>query len=363
MSSTERTGLWSTLRERGIVNGEPPPPGEARTPWFVRALAAIGGWIGALFLLGFVGTAFSFLFKNGTGAFVVGALVCAGAIAILRAAPRNDFVRQFGFAVSLAGQALLCFGTSELFGNSTRALGLYLALQQLLLFVLVPDFTHRVWTSWSAGVAASVAMLGPITSAFIPALLTGVFAAVALHELDSVRALRRIRPALYGLALATILSAVFHHETAELFSRPDDAASAPSSWTLWLKSLALTAVLLWTANVLLRHNRIPPRSRTGLLAISGAIALGLLSLQAPGVAPAVAILILGFAHANRVLAGLGLLSLIGYLIYFYYSLHATLLEKSALLAVSGITLLAARFLFRAPAPASTTLSQGDTPHA
>jgi uncharacterized membrane protein len=52
--------------------------------------------------------------------------------------------------------------------------------------------------------------------------------------------------------------------------------------------------------------------------------------------------VLGYANANRVLAGFGILALIGYLSYYYYSLQATLLEKSALLAAAGIALLLAR---------------------
>jgi uncharacterized membrane protein len=53
-----------------------------------------------------------------------------------------------------------------------------------------------------------------------------------------------------------------------------------------------------------------------------------------------------FANGNRVLAGLGILALLGYLSHYYYALYATLLAKSALLAGAGLVLLAARFALR-----------------
>ena len=83
----------------------------------------------------------------------------------------------------------------------------------------------------------------------------------------------------------------------------------------------------------------------GAALVVGAL-LALLALRAPGVAPAVAILVIGYANGNRVLAGFGILSLLGYLANYYYSLQATLLVKSALLASAGIALLAARFAMR-----------------
>jgi uncharacterized membrane protein len=78
----------------------------------------------------------------------------------------------------------------------------------------------------------------------------------------------------------------------------------------------------------------------------GALILGLLSIKAPGAGPAAAILIVGFANADRVLAGLGIFALLGYLFHYYYSLEATLLEKSGLLVAAGIALLVARLAMR-----------------
>ena len=51
--------------------------------------------------------------------------------------------------------------------------------------------------------------------------------------------------------------------------------------------------------------------------------------------------------------------LLGFVGHFYYSLHASLLEKSGLLAVTGLCLIAAHFLLRRFFPAAPAPETGD----
>ena len=53
-------------------------------------------------------------------------------------------------------------------------------------------------------------------------------------------------------------------------------------------------------------------------------------------------LLFGYANGNRVLTALGILSLLAYCSYYYYSPELTLLEKSAVLVSAGLALIAAR---------------------
>jgi uncharacterized membrane protein len=101
-------------------------------------------------------------------------------------------------------------------------------------------------------------------------------------------------------------------------------------------------VLLWAVVLLLQREGVAPTSGPGAIALAGAAILGLASFKAPGVGPAAAILVIGYANGNRLLAGLGVIGLLGYLAHYYYVLHATLLEKSILLACAGLALLAVR---------------------
>ena len=125
MNTIARDELWRRLSEAGLVSGDLPVAAGSHSPWPVRVMLGIAGWIGALFLLGFAGAAFAAIFRSAEAALPAGAVCCIAAFAIFRAMPGNDFVDQFGFAISLAGQALLLVGLFKLwnhrfFGQSLR---------------------------------------------------------------------------------------------------------------------------------------------------------------------------------------------------------------------------------------------------
>ena len=54
MSAPTRAEVWSRIAAAGIVTGEVPPH-RPRVPWYVRLLQGVTGWLGALFLLAFLG--------------------------------------------------------------------------------------------------------------------------------------------------------------------------------------------------------------------------------------------------------------------------------------------------------------------
>jgi hypothetical protein len=347
MSAMDRQGLWARLREAGLTEGDAPAVSEAHSPWFVRVMLGIAGWIGALFLLGFVGVGFAMVVKNAAASFAVGAAVCAGAAFLFRSAPRSDFMGQFGLAASLAGQALMTYAQARWFGHSFTAAALAIALQQALLFALVPNFIHRVWTSWTAVYAAVFALGNYGLQAFAPAAVTLGFLWPWLAEFDHPRRGELLRAAGYGLALAAVQTAVLHGSLWMLSLRSLVGHTLPGgALPPWLGNLAAGLVLVWAVLWLLKREGVGLGEAHGRIALAGAVVLALLSLKAPGVGPAAAILIVGYANGNRVLAGLGIFALLGTLSHYYYALHATLLEKSALLAGAGLALLAARFALR-----------------
>jgi hypothetical protein len=347
MSTLKRDDLWGRLRDAGMVEGEMPAAGDARAPWFVRVMLGIAGWIGAMFLLGFVGAGFAFVIKSSGAAFMVGALACVAAVGIFRAAPKSDFIGQFGLAVSLAGQGLLVFGAAHWFERSITGVALYIMLQQALLFILVPNYVHRLWTAWSAALAGSYAMLDAGLFAFTPAATAAAFLLVALYEFELARFGTMVRAGVYGLALAAVQAAVLHgHLLSGWMLWRNGPGMLGGSAGMWAGRVASAAVLLWAVVVLLRREGLSLTSGQGRIGLAGALILGGVSLKAPGFGPAAAILIVGYANADRVLAGLGMFALLGYLSHYYYSLQATLLEKSGLLAAAGVALLLARLALR-----------------
>lgn len=351
MSSIEARELWSRLTGAGIVAGEMPDTTAPATPWFVRAMLGIAGWIGALFLLGFVGAGFAFVMKNALAAVIVGALACAAAAVVFRSARASDFAAQFGLALSLAGQLLLLFGLSRGFERSIASIALVAALQQALLFALVPNFVHRVWTAWTGSYALIIALTEWGLPSFVPAAATLAFLWLWLAEFEHASRARLLRALGYGLALATTQVVVMNQGMwLGLMSGHGTGTSLHRALGGWPGALASAAVLLAGVLKLLAREGVAPGSTMGRLAIVAAAILALASLKAPGVGPAAAILVVGYANGNRLLAGLGIATGVAYLSQYYYQLHATLLEKSALLAATGVALLALRFALKVAWP-------------
>ncbi len=340
-----RQALWTRLQESALVEGDAPPPDPHEAPWFVRAMLGIAGWLGALFLLGFVGTLFSTVFESSTAAILVGSALCAAMVALFRLFPRGGFVAQFGLAVSLAGQILILMGLLDIDSferSSISWIAIWMALVQSILFFLIPNFVHRVWTAWTATLALVIALDGWGLESFSPALATLALTALWLAEFDHPRQGSMIRAAGYGLTLTTLITALVrgHFGIAEMVV--ENEAPLGGEMAVRIAGLLTGMVLVWTVARLLRREGVAWDSGAGRIGLASAAIVALASLEVPGLAPPIVVLILGFANGNRTLTGLGILSLLAYLSYYYYSLEATLLQKSGLLILLGVSLLLAR---------------------
>ncbi len=73
MNSLSTEQLWDRLAEENLVTGERAPTPDRHSPWFVRVMLGFAGWIGALFMLGFVGASLSFIIKSSTASLIAGA--------------------------------------------------------------------------------------------------------------------------------------------------------------------------------------------------------------------------------------------------------------------------------------------------
>ena len=349
MNATE---LWEKLRHAGLVQGETPEAATVRSPWFVRVMLGVAGWFGALFLLLFIGFGLSFIFNNSAAALFFGIVACGVAAVLFHKFAENDFAGQFGLAVSMAGQALILFGIADFTGSKAIAVvGIAMAAVQAVLFWLLPSYVHRVWAAASGTCAAALALADMGLVAFAPALVLVAFTWVWLKEFDFAKG-DLVRAGGYGLAIAAVVVAVMHGEASMAWILDHPKLPLGGVAGLWVGNALTAAALLWAVVQLLAREDVPLESAQGKIAFIGAIILAVATLKAPGIGPAAAVLVIGFANGNRVVAGLGILALLAYLSHYYYSLQITLLEKSAVLAATGVALLAARFLLHHywPAP-------------
>lgn len=362
MNGADARAVWDRLRRAGLVAGDPPGEAGTHTPWYIRTMLGIAGWIGAMFLLGFFVGAFSLVMDAPIVALILGGALVTAAAFVFRHWPTADFAGQFGLAVSLAGQALVVMGLGQLLSPRDALVALVFAAVQAGLFVLIPNFLHRVLVSASA-TAAGVYALG--IWGFLPytqALVFAAFAWVWVHEFSHPGRGAQLRALGYGLTLLVIYGLVVHTATgawraAGIGGGTIDPVGGAIAY--WIGDALTGAVMIWLVWKLLARQGVAPADGAGLAALAGAVVAALISLKAPGLAITVAILLLGFANGNRVLFGLGVLSLLAYWSYYYYSLDITLLQKSALLACAGIALIAARLAMIHRWPAAADRGAGD----
>jgi uncharacterized membrane protein len=363
MSSVDARSLWAQLTQAGLVHGEAPTETTTITPWYVRAMLGIGGWIGAMFLLGFVGAGFAFVMKSAASALFVGALLCAAATVMFRGRPNGDFAGQFALAVSMAGQVLIGVGLAQLLPSRIAVIALLMALLQMGLFLLVPNFLHRVLSAIS-GTAALVMALGnwglhPYTQAIVFA----AFGWVWLNEFSYPGRSTQMRAIGYGLVLLLIADLVMESVAGMGRSLWLDRAGEPllgAALAPWISAALIGATIVWVVWKLLIREGFALTKEPGLAAIGGAVLVALVSVKAPGIGVTLVILLIGYANGNRVLAGLGIFSLLAYLSHYYYMLQITLLEKSALLVFTGIVLITARLALKSRWPIGERTGE---PHA
>jgi len=340
---TSSADLWAKLAAAGLTAGDMPAE-EAHSPWYVRVMLGIAGWLAAAFLLGFVGVGFAFVMKSQTASVAVGFMLIAAAYAVFRMAPRNDFSAMFGLAVSFAGQALVAFGIMGLLERHLTDAAPYtlLALIEAALAVVMPNFIHRVVSAYGAALAFVYACE---VSGF-HALAAGILAAsVALVWLQEARFGKFVAAALpigYGLTLGLIQvegMASWRHSLALLLHEKSLLGASP-----WIGEALVAIALLASAWVLMRRAEWKPGEPRTLLGLAAAALIGLASFKAPGIGAGLMIVLVGFANGNRVLAGLGIASLLFYISSYYYLLDTTLLAKSGVLLATGAVLLGVRWV-------------------
>jgi hypothetical protein len=233
----------------------------------------------------------------------------------------------------------------------------------VVLVPLVPDAAHRFMSGVIGSIAAvgtlanlrlvwTLGSLGPLGSFVVRGSDLAVLAIVALAGYVWRGALRRrsdalaemLAPVGYGTLAALfgllLFSTVFAF--ADEIVRGSRAARA-NAWHLGpLTTIGITASLVALELRVFAEQRVRPRAEAVAAAIAASILLGVLTLATPGVMAAIAVLALGFDRRNRILIGLAVVFLVKFASAYYYSLRLTLLEKSIVLAASGVVLLAAR---------------------
>ena len=351
--------LWKLLKQAELVAGDTPNDQPLESPWYVKILLAFSGWLAAIFILGFFFTLFSRLYKNTPLSISIGTALIAGAFIILKQ-KGNEFLEHLALAISLAGQALIVVGLERFYRSSNPAeIWLIIAIIQVPLALFMPNYVHRVFSSFIAGIGFAAALYyfqEAITAPTIyGAFLMLITALVWLNEFKFPRHIKTLQAIGYGLVLALIVIKASNIFVYQDFWRHTVGDVGVSQWFQpWMGELLLSLVTLFVVWKLLQKTPAKPSQTAMILALIGTLVLTLLSLEAQGLVLGVMILLLGFSASNRILIGLGVISLLFFVSSYYYFLGNTLLDKSITLLILGIALIAGHFLVQKFLPKNQT---------
>lgn len=348
----EAGGLLARLEAQGVLE-----PGQAvglaqaamapAVPAWLQVLQALAAWFAALLILSSFMLPLALVGDRALLRVLVGGLLCGGALWLFRR--EQLFTDQMALAFSLAGQALLVSAMGEgwgaLWGRSTT----WAMLGALIAAAMMVPRTARLHRALCGLILAfDVAVVlgsGPGLALFAVGLL-GMACALWLMRAQWAAGLASASALPPGL-----LAAVAHAATLAALALPlavsigDGVGGRVLLWAPFggaygasLLSVGATLVLAAVALHLLRE--ASPRARA--LALGAGLVLALASQPAPGLIVAAALFLACFHGGQRLLGALAVLAAVLYVGEYYYRLETTLLNKSMLLAASGLVLLGLR---------------------
>ncbi|MDR2240167.1 MAG: DUF4401 domain-containing protein [Zoogloeaceae bacterium] len=346
----DRNALAAALAEKLHAAGHlrvpawpPPAVKDAPVSRWILALQVVGGWLAALFLLGFLGTSAMLALRSATGWIIVGLLLSAGPAPFLMRT-ENTVLRQFLFVAALAGQGALFWGVSRLSDHGVLFDGMaffLLALYEAVLLVWVAWMPHRL----VAALAGCGAFAGSLVMAFpdVFLLLGGDWWAGVYWLAAGLLWLRepRWRASRHADAMTALAWALTLHSLVYALSRSFAyfvMKDIGFSFTLFLLPAGSAALAVLLARSL-------PRDGRNLAAVALLLVALALTWQAPVVGMGGVALALGFARGRLALMWIGGAVLVYGVSRFYYDLQLPLLDKSGLMALGGGLLLAVRALF------------------
>ncbi len=327
---------------------------EARSPWFISLLFGMSGILASLFFIGFLTLLLdnTGLLDSTLAVFIIGAILSGiGGFLFYNARSRHSpFWNSLAFAITLAGQGYIAYAllASEIAEPLNIVL---LLLVQLLMTVVIANFIYRLL---SATLALSC-LFYLLNYYHLSEVSLGLLALIT-----SVTHLQRYRLAAFiptkwrmntleitnaiGYASAYVLLSVSVYFIAAEYGNSFNSYGEAFSYNYYLAQGLLTLASLYAAYLILKRYQVKLLSAAGLLISAAIVLLGIMSIYVSGLLATSLIIIIATANSQRVLLGLGVIALVGYIFWYYYQLDTSLLVKSASMLVIGIALLLLRWV-------------------
>ena len=345
---------------------------EAPSPWFISLFFGMSGILASLFFIGFLTLLLdnTGLLDSTLAVFIIGGILSViGGFLFYNARIRHSpFWNSLAFAITLAGQGYIAYALLASEITEPLNIGLLL-LVQLLMTVAIPNFIYRLL---SATLALSC-LFYLLNYYHLSEVSLGLLALIT-----SVTHLQRYRLAAFiptkwrmnaleitnaiGYASAYVLLSVSVYFIAAEYGNSFDSLDSYGevfSYNYYLAQGLLTLASLYAAYLILKRYHIKLLSAAGLLISAAIVLLGIMSIYVSGLLATSLIIIIATANSQRVLLGLSVIALVGYIFWYYYQLDTSLLVKSVSLFVIGIALLLLRWLLIKSYFAKIKLSAND----
>ena len=347
----------------------------APSPWFISLLFGFSGVFASLFFIGFLTLILdnTGLLDSTLALFIIGAILSvSGGFLFYNARLRHSaFWNSLAFAVTLAGQGYIAYAL--LASEITEPLSIVLLfLVQLLMTVAIPNFIYRLLSATFALSClfyllnyyhlseVSLGLLALITSV---THLQRYTLAVFIPRKWRMNALEIMSAMGYASAYVLLSISVYFiaAEYGNSFANFNslDSYGEAFSYNYYLAQGLLTLASLYAAYLILKRYHIKLLSAAGLLISAAIVLLGIMSIYVSGLLATSLIIIIATANSQRVLLGLSVIALVGYIFWYYYQLDTSLLVKSVSLFVIGIALLLLRWLLIKSYFAKIKLSAND----
>ncbi len=318
-----------------------PPYKEPKSSIYLGIVNSFLGWIGALFTLALTILLFSNIFQV-FGILLLGIIISfVGFYIIKDDQKKSAFMQNYSLAFVTIGHMLVVFsifriikpyGSMEItifflslvplhivygYFIANKLFRIYISLNLYITLLIVTSQLHLLW------------LFSGIT------LLSITYAMI--KSIDSYKYREIYESIAYG-GIATLLYYIWVDNNLHIYRVLDTAKD--SDFYMMLNSTALSIAFIVTFYMLFFNKIKTDSKRYVFIAIT--ILLSIVGYYINGFAISLAILLTAFMVGDSYIIAVGFISMVLFIIKWYYNLDTTLLNKSIMLIISGIVLLVTR---------------------
>ena len=305
----------------------------------VKILSILGGIIGSIFFIGFI--VLSLVQDSDVGLLLLGSIFLVGSIVMGRV-EKSVFLDTVNICAWLIGGGLIIGG---LFSNGQResVVAIISLIVAAITFFTVNRFLLKFFSVLVICGCMVVLILLNDWYNLIHFMVVGCGVKMTFLHLTEAEVISKnkfFNESYYPLRMGLVISFI----SLLMLVGKGGRMTGLFFENLWIVSLVIIGCILFSMKKIMDGLDIEKeQTKMMVLILSGVMLLP--TVFAPSISGAILILILNYHLGYRTGIALGVISMVYFVIQYYYDLNFTLLEKSGILVLSGILFLVAYFIF------------------